>query len=331
MKNMDVKVSAIVPVYNTEKFLEKCIRSIMSQTLKEIEIICINDGSTDNSLEILKKLQKEDNRIIIIDKKNEGVSKARNIGIERARGEFLSFIDSDDWIEKEYYEICYKELIRTNSDIIITDFFSEKFNGTELVYKKDIVGMENIKKIEYIEAIILVNVVGALWNKIIRKKILEKNNIRFQEGLMVGEDIYFLIQISNVADKIIKLNKAFLHYVQHDNNTIKIKKIEYMYNFYEVYSRLTKELFGKISERKIITGYIVIVSGIVLKNKKILEEKNEYYLKDYLNKILQVKLKLIKSIKLKVFIEILKIVNKKEMFRVLLQLNKIYLKIKNRK
>lgn len=328
---MNIKISAIVPVYNTEKFLEKCIRSIMNQTLKEIEIICINDGSTDNSLEILKKLQKEDNRIIITDKKNEGVSIARNIGIEKARGEYISFIDSDDWIEKEYYEVCYRELIRTNSDIIITDFFLEKFNESELEYKKDILGIEEIKKTEYIEAIILVNVVGALWNKIIRKKILEKDNIRFKEGLMVGEDIYFLIETSNIADKIIKLNKAFLHYIQHDNNTIKSKKIEYMYNFYEVYSNLMKELFGKINEKKIITGYILIVSGIVLENKKILEKENEYYLKDYLNKILQVKLKLIKSIKLRIFIKILKIINKKEMFRVLWQINKIYLKIKNRK
>lgn len=326
---MDVKVSAIVPVYNTEKFLEKCIRSIMSQTLKEIEIICINDGSTDNSLEILKKLQKEDNRIIIIDKKNEGVSIARNIGIERARGEFLSFIDSDDWIDKNYYEICYKKLKISESDIIVTDFFSENINGENQKYEKDVFSLEKIEKIRYVEDILLINVTGALWNKIIRKEIVQRKNIRFEKELKVGEDIYFLIEILKEANSIIKLNKAFLHYIQHNNNTIKNIKIEYIINFHKVYSKLIKNISFQIDKNKVITGYIIIVSWLFLANKEVFAKENEFYLNDYLNKASECNIKLIKNKKLKIFVKILKHINNLKMFYILWKMNRMYQVLKN--
>lgn len=103
----EIKISVIVPVYNAERFLEKCIRSIMASTLKEIEIICVNDGSKDKSIDILRNLEKEDNRIIVIDKENEGASKARNIGIDMAKGEYIAFVDSDDFIDDSMYVCMY--------------------------------------------------------------------------------------------------------------------------------------------------------------------------------------------------------------------------------
>lgn len=103
----NIKISVIIPVYKTEKFLEKCIRSVMNQTLKELEIICINDGSPDNSLKILKSLEREDKRLKIINQENQGVSKARNTAITIAKGKYCINIDSDDWIEKNYLEEMY--------------------------------------------------------------------------------------------------------------------------------------------------------------------------------------------------------------------------------
>ena len=97
---MDEKISIIVPMYNAEKWLEKCVNSIIEQSYSNIEILLINDGSTDKTLEICKKIEKIDNRVRVIDKKNEGVSKTRNLGLENATGKYIKFVDSDDWLEK---------------------------------------------------------------------------------------------------------------------------------------------------------------------------------------------------------------------------------------
>ena len=114
-----VKISVIVPVYNVENYLKKCIDSIINQTFQDIEIICVNDGSTDNSRKILEEYKNKDSRIKIIDKENGGLSSARNAGIKTAEGEFLSFIDSDDWIDKTMLEKLYKNITGLNSDISI--------------------------------------------------------------------------------------------------------------------------------------------------------------------------------------------------------------------
>ena len=119
------KISVIVPIYNVEKYLEKCLGSIINQTYKNLEIICVNDGSTDNSLEILKKYSNQDSRIIIIDKKNGGLSSARNEGLKIATGEFIGFVDSDDYIESNTYEEC---ILKFKEDITIDMVcFSFKF------------------------------------------------------------------------------------------------------------------------------------------------------------------------------------------------------------
>ena len=104
MEENKIKISVMVPIYNTSQYLEKCLKSIISQSLKEIEIICVNDGSTDNSLEILEEFAKEDKRIIIVNKKNGGLTSARNAALKIARGKYCLNIDSDDWIEQEYFK-----------------------------------------------------------------------------------------------------------------------------------------------------------------------------------------------------------------------------------
>ena len=113
-------ISVIVPVYNSEKYLKECINSILHQTYENIEIIIINDGSTDNSLLISQELQKEDKRIKIINQKNSGVSYSRNKGIQEATGEYIMFVDSDDFIVQNYIELMYKEITKNNYDACIS-------------------------------------------------------------------------------------------------------------------------------------------------------------------------------------------------------------------
>ena len=116
-------VTVVVPIYNVERYLEKCLTSIILQTYKNLEVILVNDGSTDNSLNICKEFEKEDSRIRIISQENKGLSVARNVGIENAKGEYIAFVDSDDFISCKFIENLYNESIRNNSDIVCCDFY----------------------------------------------------------------------------------------------------------------------------------------------------------------------------------------------------------------
>ena len=151
------KISVIVPVYNVEKYIKKCLDTIISQTFSDIEIICVNDGSTDSSRKILEEYKNKDSRIIIIDKKNGGLSSARNAGMKVAMGEYISFIDSDDWIEETMLEKLYNNMTTLNTDITICavhqfdetkqaiddtnpyytlEFFDETFTNRAFSYKE---------------------------------------------------------------------------------------------------------------------------------------------------------------------------------------------------
>ena len=119
---MSKKVSVVIPVYNVEKYLRRCLDSLVNQTYKNLEFICVNDGSTDNSLEILKEYAAKDSRFIIINQKNQGVALARNNGLNVASGDYLSFVDPDDWVGLNYYEEVVKEFIATNCDVVQLDY-----------------------------------------------------------------------------------------------------------------------------------------------------------------------------------------------------------------
>lgn len=236
----EIKVSVIIPVYNTSLYLEKCLRTVMNQSLKEIEIICVNDGSTDNSLEILERLQKEDNRIIIINKENGGLTSARNAGLKIAKGKYIIHIDSDDWIEQNYLKDMYKIAIKYDADMIISDFYYE-FQGKKVIYQVDQYGETGtiLDTGKVIENLFLGEKRGfpAIWNKLVKKNIYTKNNISFPEGISIGEDLATTVFLIYFSNKIIKLNKAYLHYIQNSNGLSK------NYNFYallDIYYVLNK-------------------------------------------------------------------------------------------
>ena len=118
-------ISIIVPIYNSENYIKKCLDSILAQTYSNLEVILIDDGSTDNSYNICKDYQKKDNRIVLLQQKNAGVSRARNHGLEVAKGEYIGFVDSDDYIEPEMYEILLNSIIESNSKIAICNYYYE--------------------------------------------------------------------------------------------------------------------------------------------------------------------------------------------------------------
>lgn len=182
-------VSIVVPVYNAEKYLSKCIDSILNQTFKNFELILVNDGSKDNSLIICEDYKVSDRRIKVINKKNEGVSIARNIGINSAKGKYIMFIDSDDWIESNMVEKMYDAI--QNSDIAVCGSKTVEKNKIidntlyqSFTKEKNLIGKEIINLINRVQH-------RCVWNKIYKISILKKNNIMFNEEIKCGEDSIF--------------------------------------------------------------------------------------------------------------------------------------------
>ena len=211
------KISVIVPVYNVERYLEECLNSIINQTFSDIEIICVNDGSTDNSAEILKKYEKQDNRIKIVNKKNGGLSSARNIGMQFATGEFISFIDSDDWVDKTMLEKMYNNITTLNADISICavhNFDEQKqeiddslpyftlalFNAT---FDNKVFSYADTKDF-------IMDVCVMAWNKLYRKSFLDECKATFPDGL-IFEDGPFFFSIFFKTQKV-SIVREFLYY-----------------------------------------------------------------------------------------------------------------------
>ncbi len=213
----NTKISIIVPVFNVEKYLGKCLESLINQTLKEIEIICINDGSTDNSLDILNTYAQKDDRIIIINKENEGVSAARNIGLKEAAGQYLMFVDSDDYLEKEACEKIFNKICKDNSDLLIFDYFNVK-NDTKKV-SNHLKNLSNIDTFYFNNAnkfffYIMTGILGKLY----------KNNIKFNPFLSQiakGEDTVFFWQYCLENNpKISVLNEPLYNYLERDESAM---------------------------------------------------------------------------------------------------------------
>lgn len=212
---MSVLISAIIPVYNSQEFLEECIKSLRCQSLKNIEMIFINDGSSDKSLDMLKRHAKNDSRIKIIDQKNSGPSLARNKGLDIAQGEYISFIDSDDWIDKNMFEEMYKAAKDGNSDVVICDMKiiskDDESYVTGLHYPIKNLNKRVIKEIIFKE-LLSNSQFNSMANKIFRNYIIKENNIRLDKDIYYAEDWLFNIEFFKKATKVSYVNKAFYYY-----------------------------------------------------------------------------------------------------------------------
>jgi len=187
------KFSIIIPVYNVEKYLSDCMNSLINQTYGDIEIICVNDGSEDNSLGILESFAQNDGRIKIINQENKGVSAARNTGLENATGEYVLFVDSDDWLE---INACEKinSVIAPDIDIVFCNGNTRNANGSVVVLQENNPVLDKKNNFfEYIEECFKSLNLRSVWGKAYSREYLKKNNIKFLEDLWFGEDTYFLM------------------------------------------------------------------------------------------------------------------------------------------
>ncbi len=271
-----MKVSIIIPVYNASKTIEKCLKSIIKQTYKNIEIIIINDGSKDNSLEIINKLSKKDKRIIVIDKENEGVANTRNLGIKKATGKYIMFIDNDDYIENNYVESFINAI--DDNDILIGGYKRIDENGKEIL-------SQSLKNTEWSKYIVL-----APWAKLYRKEFLLKNNIHFLD-YKIGEDVYFNLSAYSKTSKIkIIDNKDYIWFYNSKSvSNTKQRGLNKEIDIVFLLNKIIKEI--KIKDKYInyfIERYIVwylLFSGKQSNKKDFINEFNRLYTWKKENKI----------------------------------------------
>ena len=260
-----MKLSIIVPVYNSEKYLKKCLDSLINEKMREIEFILINDGSTDNCEKIIKSYK--DPRIRYFKQKNLGVSIARNRGIKEAKGEYIGFLDSDDYIENNTYSIMYNYAILNDLDVVVCDYFEENNNKTNIINLLDF-------KITCLNDSpnILMDIPLGPCNKIYKKEIFDDNSF-FPVNLKY-EDTPFVAHMFKNAKKIGKLNKSLYHYVIHSGSetTIVDKRV---FDIFKISDILLADLGDNMNIKSSLEDLIIYlitkytISMRYIKDKKI--------------------------------------------------------------
>ena len=227
---MNKKISIVVPIYNVEKYLERCIKSLINQTLKEIEIILVNDGSTDSSPEICNKYAERDKRIIVVNKKNGGLSDARNEGLKYANSDYVWFVDSDDYVEIDSCESLYS-IIEEKKPDIISFMYNEIISG-EIKNKRNY--MNDIKELSFKEAYSIYlkdkGIGTSSWGKIFKRNIIE--GIEFPIGKK-AEDLATTYKFLEKAKKIIILDKALYNYDRRDDSITGQNSIDLWIDIYK--------------------------------------------------------------------------------------------------
>ena len=266
------KVSIIMPVYNKEKYIKKAIQSVLAQTMQDWELLIIDDGSTDNSFEICNSFK--DERIKAVHVENGGVSSARNIGLDMANGEYVTFIDSDDYISKDYLQVLYNP----REEMVIGGLTKVNLDGVmigEIVPK--LKGRKKIQEVaeSFYEEQISCGTYGFVAGKMIKRDIVEQKHIRFDEKIHLAEDYDFFLRIYECVSNILFLNNTGYYYVQETENSgivLDDSKIDFWVQI-EIQSKTKrfleeKQCFGKEEERmylKRVTGYVYT---ILLLNQK---------------------------------------------------------------
>jgi glycosyltransferase involved in cell wall biosynthesis len=239
-------VSVIIPVYNVEKYIKRCILSVLDQTYKNLEIIIIDDGSKDNSLSIARDTSKTDNRVTIIHKKNEGISSTRNLGIDKATGKYIVFVDSDDYLDPNYVERFHKVISDNNADIAVN--YSYYINDNASI-KSNNTNIEIRDSLDISEYIYTGKVMVAVWNKIYNLDFLKKNNIKFDPEIWYGEGMLFNIMCLQKTEKVPAMNEDLYHQTQNPNSAM--RKFNLESNFCGIRSMNKQKLILKRTSKRL--------------------------------------------------------------------------------
>lgn len=268
------KISIIVPVYNAEQYIERCIKSILNQKYKNIEIIIVDDASNDSTKVICKKIKNIDSRIKLISKqKNEGVSSARNLGIENATGEFITFVDSDDYVANEIYEVLQRNINDYKCDLSVCGIIKDDKDD-----KSNIEDIKIIDKDKFYNNVLQNNgAKGYVFNKLFKTDIIKKNNIKFNTNIYICEDLLFVCEYVKFCDRIsISTNKLY-YYIKNFNSAYH-KGFDYKWEtVLEAYDKIMEIYSNQSKKNKIflIYTYTLVVSEVLYR-----ASKGKYYKKD---------------------------------------------------
>lgn len=243
---MNKKVSIIIPIYNSEKYLKKCIESILNQTYKNFEVILVDDGSNDNSKAVCDKYSTLDKRIWVYTKENGGVSTARNLGLKYVSGEYTIFVDSDDWLKENTLKEMVKYIEMNNSDIAIAGRIIDSVDSSKTKIKNLGKEYHTSTKKELGDSIYYLNKQGefdVLWNKIYRTALIKKIGVEFDISATTSQDLLFNVEVFKSANSVQLINNAYYYYVKRNEESIVTR---YHYNIYNIMmdrNKALKELF----------------------------------------------------------------------------------------
>lgn len=287
---MNPDLSIVIPVYNVEKYLTKCLNSILKQELKNFEVILVNDGSTDNSLKVCQEFSNRDARVSVINQKNAGVSAARNAGIKLAIGKYIGFVDPDDWISPKMYTHLLKEAEDNGSDVVICDYFEVrgevyhpiKINLTSKELVNGDICEQLIKPMIANEQIGMNTVWGCVWRLLIKKELISKHNIYFDESIPLMEDLIFTFNILSVSQKVKYVDECYYYYLIRTGSAVTSFRENLLENNLNVYNKLiaSAKKHNKLNELEIFFKYRYITTMIdsllnicKLENKKSVSAK----------------------------------------------------------
>lgn len=239
-------ISVVIPCYNVEKYLKQCMDSVLSQTLKDIEVLCVDDGSSDGTLDILKEYQKKDHRIKVIVQKNAGAGAARNHGLKEAKGKYVSFLDSDDFFEPEMLQEAYESAEKNQADFVV--FNSDQYHMDKECYVEVpwVLRMQEIPpympfNYRQLTGNVFKTFVGWAWDKLYRKSFVEENNLWFQEQRTTN-DMLFVFRALTVAKRISVVNKVLAHQRRGGSESLSVTREKSWHCFYDALIALKKHL-----------------------------------------------------------------------------------------
>lgn len=263
-----MKISVIVPVYNGESFIRRCLDSLLAQTFNNIEILIINDGSTDSSKQIAEEYCGKYSNIVLINKENAGLPQARKTGVENATGEYIGFVDVDDWVEPDMFSHLYNACTESNADIgccgFLWDYESKVLpSNPEDITNQTMSGSEALKRLHTRKSIF-----QYAWNKLYKQEVFE--NITFPTGNFIGEDYTIITQAFCNAGTVVWIPELLYHYIQSENSMSRGGYSENYVTAYNNYIRLCHQLTEKFpSQKEYFENYILteIASFIVAMGK----------------------------------------------------------------
>lgn len=278
-------VSVIVSVYNLKRYIERCVESLRKQTFSNLEILLVDDGSTDGSAEICDKYAKQDTRIKVIHQPNKGVSAARNCGLDNAKGDYVMFVDGDDYVEPEYVKRLYEEMITADTDMVLCNYYyrddeGEVINRENYTYVAEMRPFQNIQALYLFEDQQYGTFFDVLWNRIFRKSLFD--GIRFPEGISLVEDISVLSELYYRAKRVSVIGDKLYNYIYRQNslsNGTFDKEEEYRLRKPMMEERLEKYIAWDIKELILLHSihlYALIFRYTEGRDKQLGEIQKEY-------------------------------------------------------